>query len=202
MNDLIAYAQQEWGSWIQPAVLLGGAAVVWVLSRAQSLGEIRKLQAELVSLRVSQFEKIISLDEKLRSVTDRLYEQLYTLLQAVQHQDTAGAQKAREATQKIFLLEYIGAYFHYTSVGRWVFPEVRYELVDDEILPFLNTSAMLLEALNQPEVRSLTQQSALVVKDIDFNFAFRFVRKHTRLWEFERKRELAALKSRLLKQTI
>jgi hypothetical protein len=61
---------------------------------------------------------------------------------------------------------------------------------------------MLLEALNQPDVISITQQSALVVKDIDFNFAFRFVRKHTRLWEFERKRELAALKSRLLKQTI
>jgi hypothetical protein len=200
MNDLIASLQQEWNGWGQSAVFLGGAVVVWLLSRAQSIGEIRKLQAELVSLRVSQFEKIISLDEKLRSVTDRVYEQLYVLHDAVQNKDAIAAKTARAATQKIFLLEYIGAYFHYTSVGRWVFPEVRYELVDDEIIPFLKTSVMLLETLNLPAVLSLTQQQALEIGDIDFNFAFRFARKHTRFWELERKRKLDALEGQLFKR--
>ena len=71
MDTLIAYLQQEWTGWGQSAVFLGSAVVVWLLGRAQSVGEIRKLQAELVSLRVNQFEKIISLDEKLRGVTPR-----------------------------------------------------------------------------------------------------------------------------------
>lgn len=197
MNTLIEHFQREWNNWGQSAIFLVGAIIVWLLSRAQSLGEIRKLQAELVSLRVSQFEKIITLDEKLRNVTDRVYEHLYTLLHAVQKKDAETAKTARDAAQKIFLLEYIGAYFHYTSVGRWVFPEVRYELVDDEIIPFLKTSASLLEGLNQPAVLALTQQQALVMNDIDFNFAFRFARKHTRFWEFERKRQLVQLEKRL-----
>ncbi len=200
MNALIEFFQPAWNGWGQSVVFLGGAVVVWLLGRAQSIGEIRKLQAELVSLRVNQFEKIITLDEKLRSVTERVYEQLYALLHATQNADAEGAKTAREATQKIFLLEYIGAYFHYTSVGRWVFPEVRYELVDDEIIPFLKTSAMLLEALNQATVLSLTQQQVLVMSDIDFNFALRFARKHTRFWEFERRKSLVELEKRLLKQ--
>lgn len=200
MNALIEFFQPAWNGWGQSVVFLGGTVVVWLLGRAQSIGEIRKLQAELVSLRVNQFEKIITLDEKLRSVTERVYEQLYVLLHATQNSDAEGAKNAREATQKIFLLEYIGAYFHYTSVGRWVFPEVRYELVDDEIIPFLKTSAMLLEALNQATVLSLTQQQALVMSDIDFNFALRFARKHTRFWEFERRKSLVELEKRLLKQ--
>jgi|GEM_PF-3462783 len=202
MNTIIEYIQTEWAGWGQSAIFFGAAAIVWLISRAQAIGEIRKLQAELVSLRVDQFEKIIALDEKQRSVTDKVSEQLYALLQAVQNQDAIAAKAAREATQKVFLLEYIGAYFHFASLGRWVFPEVRKELVDDEIIPFLKTSATLLESLNQPAVLALTEQSPLEVRDIDFNFAFRFVRKNTRFWEFERKRKLAALESRLFKQSL
>ncbi len=134
-------------------------------------------------------------------MTDRVYEQLYVLHDAVQNKDAVVAKKAREATKKLFLLEYLGAYFHYTSVGRWVFPEVRYELVDDEIIPFLKNSAMFLEALNLPVVLSLTQQQALEMGDIDFNFAFRFARKHTRFWELDRKRKLDALEGQLLNRS-
>jgi hypothetical protein len=200
MNTLIQYLQTEWTGWGQTALFLGGAAIVWVLSRAQSIGEIRKLQAERAAMGVDQFEKLIAFDVKQRGIIDRLYAQLQVLLEAVQRQDIIAAKTAREATQKLFLLEYIGAYFHYANVGRWVFPEVRKELVDDEILPFLKTSATLLESLNKPSVLALTQQSPLIVSDNDFNFAFRFVRKNTRFWEFERKRKLRELEGRLLKQ--
>ncbi len=198
MEHIFSSLPEAWLGWGQATIALAGAVVAWLLSRAQSLGEIRKMQAELVSLRVSQFEKIIALDEKQRAITARMYEQLRQLLQALHAGDASAALKSREVLQQMFFLEYIGSYFHYASLGRWVFPEARYELVDDEIIPFLDTSALLLEALNQSDVLALTGQEPISVNDFDFNFAFRFARKHTRFWEIERKRRIDRLEARLL----
>jgi hypothetical protein len=108
------------------------------------------------------------------------------------------AQEAREAVSKVFLLEYMGAYFHYQSLGRWIFTEVRYELVEDEIIPFLETSLMVLNGMNQEFVLNLTKQEPLKLREMDINFAFRFAWKHTRFWEFQRKRKLIELKKNLL----
>jgi hypothetical protein len=198
MNNLVTIIQQAWLGWGQTFIVAGGAVIVWMLSRIQSIGEIRKLQAELVTLRVNQFEKIIALDEKQRGIVARMYELLYQLTSAVQASDTTLASETRETIQKMFLLEYIGSYFHYTGLGRWVFPETRQELVDDGILPFLEASTMFLAALNQPEILNLTRQQPLVFNDFDFNFAFRFAYKYTKFWEVSRKRKLKAMEKTLL----
>ncbi len=198
MNTLLESVQQGWNAWGQTFLVLGATGIVWMLGRLQSIGEIRKLQVELASVRVSQFEKVILLDEKLRLVTDKLYSHLYALLQAAQKSDVKAAQEAREAVSKVFLLEYIGAYFHYQSLGRWIFTEVRHELVEDEIIPFLETSLMVLNGMNQEFVLNLTKQESLKLREMDINFAFRFAWKHTRFWEFQRKRKLVELKKNLL----
>lgn len=198
MNTFFESFLQGWTAWGQTLLLMSATGIVWMLSRLQSIGEIRKLQMELASARVSQFEKVILLDEKLRLVTDKLYTQLYALLQAAQNADATAAKTAREAVQKVFMLEYLGAYFHYQSLGRWIFTEVRHELVEDEIIPFLETSLMVLEGVNQEYIMNLTQQEPVRIREMDINFAFRFAWKHTRFWEVQRKRKLLELKKNLL----
>lgn len=198
MNTLLESFQTGWSTWGQTLLLMSATGIVWMLSRLQSIGEIRKLQVELASAKVSQFEKVILLDEKLRLVTDKLYTHLYALLQAAQKADAPAAKEAREAVQKVFLLEYIGAYFHYQSLGRWIFTEVRNELVEDEIIPFLETSLMVLEGINQEYILGLTHQEPVKIREMDINFAFRFAWKHTRFWDVQRKRKLTTLKKKLL----
>lgn len=200
MNELIQTIQQIWSGWGQTIIMFLAAVEVWLLSRVKSLSEIRKLKAEAGSQRAKNVKKLVALIESRRSVSARLQEQQNIINSAVQSSDAVAAATAREATQRIFLMEYIGAYLHFTSLGSWVFPEARHELIDDEIIPFLKNSVTLLESLNQPAVLSLTRQPALVLGDPDFNFAFRFARKHTRFWETERKRKLAALEGKLLKR--
>ena len=140
----------------------------------------------------------MSLDEKQREIITRLKSRLQSLLHALNSGDKAGAQAIRSEARDIFLLEYLGAYYQHTCISRWVFPKIRKELVDEEIIPFLYCCDWILTMLNQQAVLTYCEHDPIRLSEEDLGFAFRFVNKYTHPWELQRKRKLRALENKLI----
>jgi len=167
-----------------------GALVIWLLARWKSVTEIKVLKSELATRNVSLFEKIIVLDEKQRQIVRSLNGALRRMLEAVAAGDADNARKSREEVSTTFLLDFIGSYYHYAGLGRWVYQDNKAELIDDELLPFLETSAEVLQLLNSESLLKLTGSKPLKVQDFDFQFAIRYIRKHSPFWYWQRRQDL------------
>lgn len=175
------YATQWWTQ-TQAAGIAAGALVVWLLSTLRSLHEARKMRAELINLKINQYEKLIALDEQQRKIIQELNAQLNRLYDAQEANNVDQAREARRAACETFLLQYIGSFFQYAGVGRWVYLDNKTELIEDDLLPFLEISAEIKNALNRPELLALTGQTPLRTELMDFRFALGYVRRNTAWW--------------------
>lgn len=189
MENLIQTFATDW-NWLHTIAVATGTLFVWTLARWKSFTEIKVLQSELATRSVSLFEKLIALDEKQRKIVHQLNSSLRLMLEAVNSKDATTARQHREGTVNTFLLEYVGSYFHLTGLGKWVYHDNKAELVDDEVIPFLETSAQLIQQLNHPDLLQLTGSKPLRVQDFDFQFAIRLARRHIPFWRWQQRREL------------
>lgn len=189
MENLLQFLASDW-AWINTVAAVAGAIFVWLIARWKSMTEIRVLKAELAARNVNLFEKMIALDEKQREIVRSLYESLRTMSEAEKEGDAAAACQHRAEAIKTFLLDYIGSYYHYTGLGKWIYQDNKAELIDDELMPFLETSAAVLNALNKESLLQLTGSRALKIQDYDLQFALRFIQRNTRFWNWKRKRGL------------
>lgn len=189
MEKLTEMLAADW-TWFNAAGAGAGALVVWMLARWKSVTEIKVLKSELATRNVSLFEKMIVLDEKQRQIVRSLNDALRRMLEAVAAGDADNARKSREEVSTTFLLDFIGSYYHYAGLGRWVYQDNKAELIDDELLPFLETSAEVLQLLNSESLLKLTGSKLLKVQDFDFQFAIRYIRKHSSFWCWQRRRDL------------
>ncbi len=189
MEQLLQTFSDNW-TWLNAAMMAIGACVVWLVARWKSFTEIKVLQSELATRSVSLFEKLIALDEKQRKIVHQLNGSLRQMLEAANCKDATTARQHREETVNTFLLEYVGSYFHLTGLGKWVYHDNKAELVDDEVIPFLETSAQLIQQLNHPDLLQLTGSKPLRVQDFDFQFAIRLARRHIPFWRWQQRREL------------
>ena len=197
METLIQFfTANEW-TWLHTASAAAGALIVWLLARWKSLSEIQVLRTELATRQVSLFEKMIALDEKQRTICRNLNEQLRQMLQLLKSGDAKVARQYREEVATTFLLDYIGSYFHYGGLGKWVYQDNKAELIDDELIPFLETSADVLSQLNRQDLLELTNVPPVRVQDFDFQFAIRYIRRHTPYWHLKRRGHLNKTVKRL-----
>lgn len=189
MEQLLLNFSNDW-NWLNTVAVGMGALVVWLLARWKSVTEIKVLQSELATRNVSLCEKMIALDEKQRQIVRKLNDALRQMLAATAAGDATNARKYREEINNAFLLDYIGACYHSTGLGKWVYQDNKAELIDDELIPFLETSAQLLGQLNDQDLLQLTGSKPLKVQDFDFQFAIRYIRRHTPFWRWRRRRDL------------
>ncbi len=65
------------------------------------------------------------------------------------------------------------------------------ELIEDDLLPFLEISAEIKNALNRPELLALTGQTPLRTELMDFRFAIGYVRRNTAWWHISIRKRLS-----------
>lgn len=183
----------QWWPQTQAAGVVIGALIVWLLSTMRSLQEAGRMRAELIGLKINQYEKLIALDEKQRQVIHTLNEQLHRTLEALDRHDAEAAKTARLETIDTFLLRYIGSFFQYAGVGRWVYLDNKTELIEDDLLPFLEISVDIKTALNRPDLLALTGQPPLRTEVYDFRFALGYVRRNTAWWRVNAHQHLERL---------
>lgn len=197
MENLLQTIIGHW-DWWQAAGIAAGALIVWLLARWKSVTEIKVLKSELATRHVSLFEKMIALDEKQRQIIRRLNDALRKMLDALAAGNADQARLRRTEVLDLFLLDYIGAYYSYAGLGRWIYQDHKDELIDDELLPFLETSADMLQLLNDENLLKLTGGKPLKVQGFDFQFAIRYVRRNTPRWNWKRRQTLQETERRLL----
>ncbi|MBK8565997.1 MAG: hypothetical protein IPN76_22310 [Saprospiraceae bacterium] len=189
MENLLQTFAADW-TWLHATCVAAGALIVWLLARWKSVTEIKVLKSELATRNVSLFEKMVALDEKQRQIVRNLNDSLRRMLEAAAAGDATNTRKYREEVSNAFLLDLIGSYYHYAGLGRWVYQDNKAELMDDELMPFLETSAALLRQLNDEALLKLTGSKPLQVQDFDFQFAIRYIQRHSPFWHWQRRRDL------------
>lgn len=197
MENLFQTFFGHW-DWWQASGIAAGGLIVWLLARWKSVTEIKVLKSELATRHVSLFEKMIALDEKQRHIVRNLNEALRQMLVALAAGNADQARQHRTEAVNLFLLDFIGSYYSYAGIGRWIYQDNKDELIDDELLPFLETSADMLQILNGENLLKLTGSQPLKVQGFDFQFAVRYIRRNTPHWNWKRRLALQEAELRLL----
>jgi hypothetical protein len=155
-----------------------GAVIVWILARLQTLTELRKTQTEINGLMLSQTEKWLTIDTRIRDVIKVQIQLVHQLTEAVQQHNIATAQTLRRQLMDMFTLDFVGGYYHFVGLGRWVFKGNERELIEDEIIPFLEMCTAMQRKLNDPQLLKLTAEHPLSMDADNYHFAIRFALRH------------------------
>lgn len=176
---------------------LFGAIFVWTIARWKSVIELRVLHSELAARNVGLFEKMIAVDERQRQISRELGALLQQMLAATSNGQTDPALQFREKAISVFLSDYIGSYYQYAGLGKWVYNDNKAELIEDELIPFLQTSYEVISHINNNALLTLTGCSPLLLRNFDFGFAVRYIRRNTPFWKRRRLMELNRIEKKL-----
>ena len=167
-------------------VTSAGAATVWLISRLQTLVSIRKEQTETFGLRVEQMNQWFTAEAQSREAMRKLEGQMLAFNQALLRQQAEECTRLREDLLNTFVYEFVSAYYRVYGLGRWIFQGKEKELIDDELLPFLEVSAEVVATINAPEVLKLCALVPFEISRYDFISIVRYIRQETWFWEGQR----------------
>jgi hypothetical protein len=161
-----------------------GVAIVWILARLQALTEWRKTQTEINGLMMSQTEKWLTIDTRIRDVIKMQIQLVYQLTEAIQQQDAKSAKELRSRLMDMFTLDFVGGYYHFVGLGRWVFKGNEREFIEDELIPFLDMCSAMVRKLNDPQLLTLINGHPLSMEADSYRFAVRFALRHTPFYKW------------------
>ena len=164
-----------------------GIVVVWILARLQSLTEMRKVQTEINGLMLSQTEKWLVIDSRIRDVIRAQIPLIHQLTEALQQQNAVTAKTIRRQLMDMFTLDFVGGYYHFVGLGRWVFKGNELELIEDEIIPFLEMCSNMTRKLNDPQLLELTAEYPLSMEAESYRFAVRFALRHLPYYKWHKR---------------
>lgn len=165
-----------------------GAALVWLLSRLQTMVSIRKEQIETFGLRAEQMNQWFTAETLTKEAVRKLETKMIAFSFAIAQKQTADCVRLREEIISTFFYEYVSAYYRVYGLGRWIFQGREKELIDDELMPFLEISAELVATINAPNVLALCALPPFKVHYYDFIGVIRYIRRET--WWWDRRRQI------------
>jgi len=172
------------------AALLGGL-IVWIISQLKSIKDLQKQSLENTALKVSLIEKLISIDKEQREQLEKLNQLVNKFLQAITIRNIEEAKKIRIDLYEQLNLGYIGSYYRYYKLARWI--EGRSgarEIAHFEMLPFLETCMPYVLYLNREDVLKLLNTTFLPFHPSTFSFALLFIKSNTRFWDWDIKKRI------------
>lgn len=168
-------------------VTAAGAAIVWLISRLQTLVSIRKEQTETFGLRAEQMNQWFAAEALSKEAMRKLETQMLAFNQALLRQQAEDCTRLREDLLNTFVYEFVSAFYRVYGLGRWIFQGKEMELIDDELLPFLEISAELVATINAPDVLKLCALRPFEVSHYDFLSILRYIRRQTWFWDARRR---------------
>lgn len=197
MNYLLEFISQ---SNVFAAVL--GGAIVWVLTQMKSINEIRKLDKEVVSIRVMLNKELYSLEEQRKAYAKQTNDHLKELLHFIKADDKSRIPETWDKVNDVFFTNYLTASHQITRTSKILSRGDRNEikdLIDDELFPLLKLSLDILGVLNRTEIHAVNRQRKIKVADPTFGWIFKTIGRNISFWDFKRKRKLESYKERFEK---
>lgn len=173
----------QWSFW--QAFALGiGTLLVWLLARIKTYGEIQQTTVATQGMRAEQMVQWFKAETEAREAAKRLEANILEL--NVPGIEESAKVEGRKLLFHTFFFDYLGAYYKLYGIGRWVFQGREIELIEDELMPFLEISANVVKILNHsPKEYSLLSR-------YDFGPIIRYILRNTNPFT-KRRKELMAL---------
>lgn len=172
----------QW-SFLQAFAIGIGALLVWLLARIKTLGEIQQTTVTTQGMRAEQMVQWFKAEAEAREAAKRLESHISAL-----NSGELNAEMKKEELKSLahnFYFDYLGSYYKLYGIGRWVFQGREIELIEDELLPFLEISVNVVKILQQ------SSEAYSFLSRYDFAPIVRYINRNTSRYSKNRKELLA-----------
>lgn len=150
-------------------------AVTWLLVRASLLRQIYQLKTELAALRLGYNEQLFALEDVRQEREEELRLLLSDLRGQLRVEQRNLVEARRNELSHLFFTAYREAVYQYSRLSIELYAddrEKRLQLIENQILPFLQLSGDVLELMNQERLLKLIAAPPLLLSERDYDFAF------------------------------
>ncbi len=179
--------------WASLLLFGGGALITYIIARLQSIRALVKSGLENNLMQVELMEKLFRIDEEIRGSLLSIRGKLRKWQKLVADGEKEKAIQLREEIFEEFIVRYVGGYYRYFNFARWIYSNRKKELMDEELLPFLQNCRLLIEHnLNFPPYLEKLGQAPYEIEFSNFDFAVNYIERNIWFWD-KRRRDMASM---------
>lgn len=164
-----------------------GCCISWILQK-------QKLKREIEKINLESKEKAVNLLKQLQEKRNKYIEQTILIqlsvkscTEALLNKEESTLKQNRDELIDLFFNELVACFIEYIEVCDIFYRGERKKIIAcivDEILPFLQTTKMFLEVVNNQNILTVLDEQKAHLKKFTLNPVLRFVKDNLRFYQF------------------
>jgi hypothetical protein len=181
--------------------LLGGV-LGWILKNLRIKAEIEKLKLESTSKKMDFLDKIQEKRKQFNSDKENLCLIFDECVEAMASKDTLKAIGCRKTMNHFFFHSYWNSFFEYFETKITVKNNIKDKMliIEDEVLPFLETCQKFLEVTNSNIFVMHLEQNKLAIQYQSIKYLYKFCLYNIKFFNLKLRKKVKTLKNEIVSE--